>query len=153
MIKRLFSRLFGSPKTLKQDSVDENSEEHPLLVHVRNVTEAREKVKDIAERLVVGDLSNNVNYMFIQEIGNYLSPIGRDNEHVVIVYSIENNTKVLKAEIKTTNSVYSEWISVCSQTIWHTKQVTACDAYGNFYHLGNMSSTCCEIEYIKEDVK
>lgn len=112
------------------------------------VEQGKKKVPGIAANLVPGDLSSNTDWMYIQDIGDHISPHGKDKKHKVIVYEAKRKTAKIKlAEIECTNSIYSEWLVACSNSMWHTQVKTARDIHGNFYNLGQMLNTVCTIKY------
>jgi hypothetical protein len=105
----------------------------------------------VVDNLRPGDLSRNTNWMFIQSVGNYISPIGNDKKHTVTVYQTGARTEnTIIAEIECTNSIYSEWLMACAVSMWHTENKVAQDIHGNFYPLGDMCGARCTIRYDKE---
>lgn len=125
-----------------------SSAHEAVRAHSEKINESQKKVPGIAKNLTPGDLSNNESWLYIQDIGDYISPIGNDKKHTVTIYEVRPRTpKVKIAEIVCTNSIYSEWLVACSNSMWKTKVKTAFDISGNFYNLGKMISTVCEITY------
>lgn len=104
------------------------------------------EVKQVANGLSIGDLSSNVDWMGIQKIGVYLSPVGTDNPHTVSIFRTSQKN-VIVASIRCTNSIYSEWIKCLCKTIWHTQSVVLYDIHNNPYPMGDMTGMDCTIEY------
>lgn len=118
--------------------------------HMRAFIPDHNELKQIASRLSVGDLSNNTNWKFIQEIGEHLSPEGTDNLHRVTVTSNSPTSEnVVLASFDCTNAIYSEWVTACSNTMWRTKNKVLKDIHGNSYPVGQMTYTKCTVEYVK----
>lgn len=125
-----------------------SSAHEAVRAQFEKINEGQKKVPGIAKNLTPGDLSNNESWIYIQDIGDYISPIGNDKKHTVTIYEVRSRTpKVKIAEIVCTNSIYSEWLVACSNSMWKTKVKTARDIHGNFYNLGKMTCTSCTITY------
>lgn len=162
MLNKFFSWLTACSKTKKQDKhhriTDKRSiylTEEGLSIAIDQIKKDIERVKDtdnqpsIAAELVSGELSENVNWMGIETIGNYISPIGNDNLHKVILTEKNNRGQNIKiAEIECTNQIYSEWISCLCETMWHTKAKVLQDIYGNKYPVGLMCEFKCSIRFM-----
>lgn len=98
----------------------------------------------------VGWLSENVNWIYIQEVGYYLSPIGNDDLHTVTLTSRQKHTdNVVIAKVDTTNAIYSEWIGCCCDTMWHTKNKVLRDIHGRSFPVGDLCEVVYSIEYGK----
>lgn len=122
--------------------------EEAVREYWRKAEQGKQKVPGVAKNLKPGDLSNNQDWMYIQDIGQYISPCGNDRKHTVIVQEVRRHTVGVEiARIECTNSIYSEWIVACSNSMWHTQAKTAQDIHGNFYHLGQMCQTRCTVTY------
>lgn len=108
------------------------------------------ELKQIADKLVPGELSQNTNWMHIQSIGKFISPQGDDPVQEVTVWQRgpHQGEASLMASLEVTNTVYAEWLSACSNSMWHTKHVTAYDRHGQAYFLGKMTGTEVTQEYI-----
>jgi hypothetical protein len=100
-------------------------------------------MKSIVSNLVEGELTSNTDWFHIQEVGQFLSPKGTDNLHNVIVKDGES----VLATIKCTNSLYSEWLVACANSMWKTRPKVAKDIYGNTHYLGKMIGFNCEVSW------
>lgn len=109
-----------------------------------------ESLPELVASLSPGDITSNINYLYIQEIGKYLSPIGSDRPHVVTMKHANGMYSEPIAKIECTNVLYSEWLVACCETKWKTKCKVAHDIHGNTYFLGNMIDTDYEIIYIND---
>lgn len=95
-----------------------------------------------------GILSENVDWMFIQEAGQYLSPVGSDSKHTVTLTERRRHTgNVVIAKFECTNTIYSEWVKCCCDTMWHTKNKILEDIHGNKYPVGKLCEVTCTIRY------
>lgn len=103
------------------------------------------EIEMFADTLEKGEITNNINYMGIQHMGKYLSPIGTDNPHTVYLY--EKRNRLCIASILCTNEIYSEWIVACCQTMWHTKSLIFKDVNGNSFPVGKLLECTAEIRY------
>ena len=112
------------------------------------VEAGKSKIPDIVNTLAPGDLSGNTDWMYIQDLGPYMSPHGVDNKHTVHIYkTAEHEQNVLLASIECTSSIYSEWIVACSNSMWKTQHKVFYDIHGNSYAVGQMTYTKCQIVY------
>lgn len=109
--------------------------------------DALSSLPTLVSSLSPGDISSNINYMYIQEIGKHLSPIGNDNLHTIILKRRNKIVSEPVARIECTNSLYSEWLAACCETMWKTEFKVAYDIHGNIYTLGKMTQLDYEIEY------
>lgn len=108
------------------------------------------ELKQIADKLVPGELTENTNWMHIQSVGKFISPQGDDPVQEVSVWQRGSNQgeATLMASLEVTNTVYAEWLIACSNSMWHTEHVTAYDRHGQAYFLGKMLGTEVTQEYI-----
>jgi len=100
-----------------------------------------------ALNMQVGDITNSTNYSGIQQLGNYLSPIGDDKPHTVIITQCNKYHSHKIAVIEVTNQLYSEWIIACCNTKWHTVHKTFKDIHGNSYPVGKLLECTAAIKY------
>jgi len=115
------------------------------------IADKRKDVPGVVKTLSPGDLANNTDWMFIQDVGDYIVPSGNDHLHVVCLYQIVSfSPSILIAEIECTNSIYSEWIVACSDSMWKTQNKVLYDIHGNQYSVGQMTSTACSIKYVRD---
>lgn len=108
----------------------------------------QEQLAKTAQSLKIGDLTENTDWMQIQEIGKFLSPKGNDRLHTVEL--IERNSQgenIPVTEFHCTNSIYSEWVKCLCETMWHTERKVLYDCYGNAYPMGKMCEYRCRIRY------
>lgn len=147
--KKWLRYLIGPPEVYDYGTRDNNNRVVKAVMKMANEQdEAAKKVPGIAKSLQPGELTENTNWMFIQEIGKHLSAKGNDRKHTVIVYRVQRKTpKVKLAEIKCTNSIYSEWLVACANSMWKTEHKVAYDMYGTPFPLGKMIGVECEIKY------
>ena len=117
----------------------------------KGIAEKRKDVPLVVKPLSPEDLANNTDWMFIQDVGDYIVPTGNDNLHIVEIYKKGYRApSVLIAEIECTNLIYSEWIVACSISIWKTQNKVLHDIHGNQYSVGRMTSTECSIKYVRD---
>lgn len=131
--------------------LDSNKVKEAVSEYQEQVENARKGVEDIVKENAteVGWLSTNVNWMFIQEVGQYLSPRGGDRKHVVTLTEVNRYAQNVElVSFECTNAVYSEWVKCCCDTMWHTKQKVLEDIHGNRYPVGNLCNVICQIKYI-----
>ena len=147
-IKRLFSEKQTKTPTVLTDQEQHNLRAYKSVQsHVERIKNGEKKVPDVAKRLQPGELTQNSNWMYIQSVGDYISPVGNDKLHTVKIFEVKDETRTMLAKIECTNSIYSEWLVACSNSMWHTKFIVAHDIHGNQFPLGKMISTVCEIKY------
>jgi hypothetical protein len=109
---------------------------------------AQVAVPAVAKTLVSGALSANQDWLYIQDLGPYISPYGIDNKHTVRIYkTADYQQNVLLASVECTNSIYSEWIVACSNSMWKTQNKVFYDIHGNSHPVGKMTYTKCQIVY------
>jgi hypothetical protein len=112
------------------------------------VENGKAKIPNIATTLTPGDLSENTDWLYIQDLGPYILPNGTDNKHTVHIYkTAKHEQNLLLASIECTNSIYSEWIVACANSMWQTQNKVFYDIHGNMFALGKMSCTKCQIVY------
>ena len=104
-------------------------------------------IEMVASYVQIGDITNSTNYIGIERLGNYLSPIGDDKPHTVIITQCNKYHSLTIAEIKVTNQLYSEWIMACCNTRWHTEHKTFKDVHGNSYPVGKLLECTATIKY------
>ena len=149
MMKRWLSYLVGPPEVYNYSTRGNTDHVVNAVVKMSNDhAEAAKKVPGIAKSLQPGQLTENTDWMFIQEIGKHISARGNDRVHKVVVYRVQRHAPRTKlAEIKCTNSIYSEWIVACSNSMWKTENKIAYDMHGTPFPLGRMTGVECEIRY------
>lgn len=123
-------------------SIDELYKHHQNSINV-----TADEVERVAESLTIGEVTENTNYSGIQELGNYISPVGNDKRHTVNIFEIRNQQKVLLASIQVTNILYSEWMIACCNSMWKTKFKVFHDCYGNVFPVGKLLQCTATLQY------
>lgn len=146
MFKWFANILFPRNKILGyvDESVERNTIKHKPIIQ----RESPDELKHITNNLSPGELSANVNWISIEQLGEYLSPIGNDNLHEIIIYEKARRSGLVKvATIECTNSIYSEWVKCLCESMWHLKHKVLYDIHGNAYPMGQMLEMTCSIKY------
>ena len=126
----------------------EESQKETLSRIAASLSPEEGEVEKVAKELVVGELTDNTNWLHIQEIGKHISPIGNDKLHKITVWSVRPNSgKVKLASLTCTNSIYSEWVVACSNSMWKTQNKVLEDIEGNTFPVGKMTHTQVHIQY------
>lgn len=150
-IARLYREWCRSPAKKAhldpQEYIEQKAKARIAATHER-VEETRQSISSIVSNVPVGWFSANVNWMHIQEAGQYLSPIGEDNKHIVTLTIFRKHTNRELVSFECTNAVYSEWVKCCCETMWHTKQKVLEDIHGNKYPVGDLCEVECSIKYV-----
>jgi hypothetical protein len=131
--------------------LEPNGVSEAIARHHEQVEKSRKNIEGIVKENAteVGWFSENINWMFIQEAGQYLSPRGGDKKHVVMLTDVNRyaqNVEIVSFEC--TNAIYSEWVKCCCDTMWHTRQKVLEDMHGNRYPVGDLCEVACTIKYI-----
>jgi len=147
MIK-LIKKLFSNKNDFTQDDFEANKIDEETKEDFEKQNSLN-YIRDTVNRMEVGNLSDNVNWLYIQEVGRYISPIVNDNLHTVILTEKNNRGQNIKiSEIECTNQIYSEWISCLCETMWHTQSKVLQDIHGNKYPVGKMCGYKCSIRFM-----
>ncbi len=149
-IKQLFSNR-ADEELSNNEKVIKYLEAENIKKELREFEKQRTSnyIRDVAKELEVGVLSNNTNWLYIQEVGEFISPIGNDKLHKVILTEKNHRGQNIKiAEIECTNQIYSEWISCLCNTMWHTHNKILQDIHGNKYPVGKMCGYKCSIRFM-----
>lgn len=147
-LKYFVKHAFGS----SADHYESNASQYAADArrhHFEVVAKERNKAQQVASNLTVGELSKNVNWVGIEHVGKYLSPIGNDRKHkIILTRSVRHSGNVHIATIECTNAIYSEWVQSLCETMWHIEHKVLEDIHGNKYPLGQMLEMSCSIEYV-----
>lgn len=142
-IRKFLTKILGDKKEHEEECFEEKNK--PSL-EVRIPKE--DPIISIANRMKEGEVIRNKNWIRIEELGEYLSPIGNDPIHTVEVYQrrMYSNDELL-CSFQSTNFIYTEWVQVVAESMWHVKSKVLKDIKGRKYFVGDMCESRVMVKY------